>query len=220
MTTTPKSTILALLEDLRTNAPGAIDRVASLLVQQEAALSRVAGDLAEAATSLQAIVETYQGEKSVSAPVVTQWAQKAMDAAIACERMMLASPSVTPWVGMDLSDRTNPCATPLLMRIVWFDDPNKVRYCVGTFDEFGTTVDGSRLAYEWNVTHYAAITGVLPGAQPGADWAAGRAAGMTEAATIVREGREVTDPLDDHRSTTVEDFDNGDDAADAIIAAI
>lgn len=51
-------------------------------------------------------------------------------------------------------------------------------------------------------------------------WQMGRAAGMREAATIVQQGHEIPDELDNGRSTIRADFDDAEQTVDAILAAI
>jgi hypothetical protein len=67
----------------------------------------------------------------------------------------------------------------------------------------------------------ALMTGLaLSPIDPAAIRAEARREALEEAAALMEAGKEVTDPLDYHRSTIMVDFESGEEAADAIRALI
>lgn len=76
---------------------------------------------------------------------------------------------------------------------------------------------------DWAIEVRAGIDAALSAPPSEAEKAARQAGyveGMKAAAEIARKGEEASDPLDDHESTIMVDFESGEEVADAILATL
>lgn len=214
---TLKATALDTVAALRADpSPEAVDRATSLILALINRQSAMQYHLEDAAASLAAIVESHDKGTEVSAAIVQEWARSATTAARSLGRDGIEAIATMPWLDVDAGGTTNPQGIDVLLAL---DCQGTIQRRIGRFTPTGLECQGPALPEGARATHYAPILTTQP-TMPHPLYALGRAAGMAEAAEIVRTGEEITDPLDDHESTIMEDFPTMDDAADAIMAAL